>query len=55
MQIVRYKLVVETLNKPVGDWISVTIPNFVAIATRVGPTCKSLCAQIATAAITHVP
>jgi len=24
-------------NKPVGDWISVPSPNFVAMATRVGP------------------
>jgi len=29
-------------NKPVGDWISAPIPNVVAIATRVSPTCKSL-------------
>ena len=25
-------------NKPVGDWISAPSPNFVAMATRVGPT-----------------
>ena len=25
-------------NKPVGDWISAPSPNFVAVATRVGPT-----------------
>jgi len=24
-------------NKPVGDWISAPSPNFVAMATRVGP------------------
>jgi len=24
-------------NKPVGDWISVPSPNFVAMETRVGP------------------
>ena len=24
-------------NKPVGDWISASSPNFVAMATRVGP------------------
>ena len=25
-------------DKPVGDWISVPSPDFVAVATRVGPT-----------------
>jgi len=30
-------------------------PHVIAIGTRVGPTCKSLCAQIAAAATTHVP
>jgi len=24
-------------NKPIGDWISAPIPNFVTMATRVGP------------------
>jgi len=27
----------DSLNKPVGDWISPPSPNFVAMATRVGP------------------
>jgi len=45
---------VNTLNKPVGDWISAPSPKC-AIARRVGRTCKSLCAQIAPAVITHVP
>jgi len=44
-----------TDNKLVGDWMSAPSPIFVAIATRVGPTRKSLCAQIVLAAITHVP
>jgi len=28
----------QTTHKPVGDWISVPSPNFVAMATRVGLT-----------------
>jgi len=28
----------EIDNKPVGDWISAPSPNFVAMATRFGPT-----------------
>jgi len=26
------------IDKPVGDWMSASSPNFVAMATRVGPT-----------------
>ena len=29
---------INKLNKPVGDWISVPSPNFVAMATRIGST-----------------
>ena len=34
----RYFKQTDKSNKPVGDWISAPSPNFVAMATRVGPT-----------------
>jgi len=37
-QSANHNYVSNNTDKPVGDWISAPSPNFVAMATRVGPT-----------------